>query len=194
MPNKFNIETWQYIFIQTSAATPSLTPCFPHSRQLSSLLPQPQQPSHSPFNLLLALRADIIILECLCVDKLTKRNSFLSCCSSLASSSPWTSVFFIVVGIVIIFYAKSNKVNKNIAKKHIHTKQRWKKRETARRFGLVESCLLVCYAGNLVAIKECLRFIDFILVHNNTHTCFHPTHMQQHTRIHRSSPVHKFYT
>lgn len=32
------------------------------------------------------------------------------------------------------------------------------------------SCLLVCYAGNLVAIKECLRFIDFILVHNSTHT------------------------
>lgn len=134
--------------------------------------PPASRRSHSAFYLLLALRADIIILECLCVDKLTKRNSFLSCCSSLASSSPWSSVFFIavVVGIVIIFYAKSNKVNKNIAKKHTHTKQTRKKRETARRFGLVVSCLLVCYAGNLVAIKECLRFIDFILVHSNTHT------------------------
>lgn len=48
------------------------------------------------------------------------------------------------------------------------------------------SCLLVCYAGNLVAIKECLRFIDFILVQSNTHTrthaYAHPSHMQQHTR------------
>lgn len=48
------------------------------------------------------------------------------------------------------------------------------------------SCLLVCYAGNLVAIKECLRFIDFILVQSNTHTrthaYAHPSHMQHHTR------------
>lgn len=86
--------------------------------------------SHSAFYLLLALRADIIILECLCVDKLTKRNSFLSCCSSLASSSPWSSVFFIaVVGIVIIFYAKSNKVNKNIAKKTYTQSREEKKRD-----------------------------------------------------------------
>lgn len=92
--------------------------------------PPASRRSHSAFYLLLALRADIIILECLCVDKLTKRNSFLSCCSSLASSSPWSSVFFIaVVGIVIIFYAKSNKVNKNIAKKHTHKAEKKKRRD-----------------------------------------------------------------
>lgn len=185
MPNKFNIETWQYTFIQTSAATPSLTPCFPHSRQLSSLLPPtPRQPSHSAFYLLLALRADIIILECLCVDKLTKRNSFLSCCSSLASSSPWTCVFVIVVvGIVIIFYAKSNKVNKNIAKKHTHTQSREGKKTRDRKevwpCRVLSSGLLRWQLGGN---KRMLTIYWFhISTQQHTHTYVHPTHMQQHT-------------
>lgn len=141
MPNKFNIETWQYTFIQR----PPPPPHFLFSAQPATVItPGPPRRSHSAFYLLLALRADIIILECLCVDKLTKRNSFLSCCSSLASSSSWSSVFFIVVdgGIVIIFYAKSNKVNKNIAKKNTHTQSREEKKSERPQGGLALSCLV----------------------------------------------------
>lgn len=79
-------------------------------------------------------------------------------------------VVVVVASIVIIFYAKSNKVNKNIAKTHTHT-QRRAKGDRKKVWPCRVSWLLVWSAT--LATKECLRFIDFILVHSDAHT---PTH------------------
>lgn len=176
MPNKFNIETWQYTFIQATIhpASPSPLSLFcPDSASPFRVTPQPSQLASriQPFTCYLPFeQTSLFSSACALINSQSVTVSYPAAAlltGVFISLFLFWSVF--VDGIVIIFYAKSNKVNKNIAKE-----KNGEARETARKFGLVVSCLL--WSATL-AIKECLRFIDFILVqraHTHTRTQIEP--------------------
>lgn len=111
MPNKFNIETWQYTFIQTTIHPFRMTPISP---QLASRI-QPFT-CYLPFEQTSLFSSACALINSQSVTVSYPAVALLTGVFISPSLSLLWSVF--VDGIVIIFYAKSNKVNKNIAKEN----------------------------------------------------------------------------
>lgn len=183
MPNKFNIETWQYTFIQATIhpASPSPLSLFcPDSASPFRVTPQLSQLASriQPFTCYLPFeQTSLFSSACALINSQSVTVSYPAAAlltGVFISLFLFWSVF--VDGIVIIFYAKSNKVNKNIAKE-----KKWRGKGDRKK---VWPCRvlssLVCYAGN----KRMLTIYWFHISTASTHT---------HTRTRRSSPVNKFY-